>query len=125
MLYCLTNPCTARPLASPSLLTFAPPGLLILSGGFGLTAAVKGASHIHGGCGAIHQACFKHIRLTRPLINASPHLELSSYLIHPGVDSSEPAIRLAEANAELNGVQGVAEFTQADISAFMKRAVQV
>ncbi|EFJ46677.1 hypothetical protein VOLCADRAFT_81786 [Volvox carteri f. nagariensis] len=40
-----------------------------------------------------------------------------------GVDSSEPAVKLATANAELNGLSATASFVRADISDFMKAAV--
>ena len=43
-----------------------------------------------------------------------------------GIDSSAAAIKLAEANAQLNGVaEGVATFTRGDISDFMKARVKV
>ncbi|GLI69445.1 hypothetical protein VaNZ11_014057 [Volvox africanus] len=40
-----------------------------------------------------------------------------------GVDSSEPAVKLATANAQLNGLSATATFVRADISDFMKAAV--
>eukprot|EP00198_Chlamydomonas_reinhardtii_P008920 XP_001698257.1 RNA methyl transferase-related protein [Chlamydomonas reinhardtii] len=41
-----------------------------------------------------------------------------------GVDSSEAAVQLAAANAELNGLGGVASFVRADVSDYMREAVQ-
>ncbi|GIL48280.1 hypothetical protein Vafri_4927 [Volvox africanus] len=40
-----------------------------------------------------------------------------------GVDSSEPAVKLATANAQLNGLSATASFVRADVSDFMKAAV--
>lgn len=40
-----------------------------------------------------------------------------------GVDSSEPAVKLATANAQLNGLSSIASFIRADVSDFMKSAV--
>ena len=48
------------------------------------------------------------------------------YYSTAGIDSSAAAIKLAEANAQLNGVaEGVATFTRGDISDFMKARVKV
>ncbi|GLC36295.1 hypothetical protein PLESTF_001731500 [Pleodorina starrii] len=40
-----------------------------------------------------------------------------------GVDSSEPAVKLATANAQLNGLSSTASFLRADVSDYMKAAV--
>lgn len=40
-----------------------------------------------------------------------------------GVDSSEEAVSLATANAQLNGLQGAASFVRDDVSEFMKAAI--
>ena len=42
-----------------------------------------------------------------------------------GVDSSEAALELARANADLNGVSDVCSFERADVAAFMRQVCQL